>query len=202
MKEHIPKASINTQRSYSSALKHLLPFFGNSGLSSITPKMLYAYRILRRGEGAKPATINMEQAIMSKVFSLAVREWEWLKENPVSKVPKEKENNERDRWLTGEDEKRLLEDSPQWLRDIIVFNLHTGLRQSELLCLQWNRVNLFNKTIIIQESKSGKPRTIPLNQVAIAVLVQKSKVRNLKNDFAFLSSVGTKIHASNLRKFF
>ena len=50
--------------------------------------------------------------------------------------------------------------------------------------------------------RRGKPRTIPLNQVAITVLVQKSKVRNLKNDFVFLSSVGTKIHASNLRKFF
>lgn len=45
---------------------------------------------------------------------------------PISKVPKEKENNERDRWLTDDEEKRLLENSPQWLRDIIVFDLHTG----------------------------------------------------------------------------
>ncbi len=52
---------------------------------------------------------------------------------PVSRVPREKEDNEIDRWLTKDEEKRLLESSPEWLREIIVFALNTGLRQGELL---------------------------------------------------------------------
>ena len=50
----------------------------------------------------------------------------------------------------------------------ILFDLHTGLRQDELLSLQGSRVDLFRK-IIIQETKNGKPRTLPLNQIALKV---------------------------------
>lgn len=34
---------------------------------------------------------------MKKAFNLAVKEWEWIKENPVAKVSMEEENNKRDR---------------------------------------------------------------------------------------------------------
>lgn len=163
MREHAPKVSGNTRLSYSASLKHLSAYFGDSKLSAITPKKISDYKIFRYSEEAKPATINRELAMLSKAFNLAFKEWEWNSVNPVNKVPKEKENNERDRWLTDEQERRLLENAPQWLRDIILFDLHTGLRQGELLSLQWERVDLFRKIIIIQESKNGKPRTIPLN---------------------------------------
>ena len=105
-------------------------------------------------------------------------------------------------WLTNEDEQMLLENSLQWLREIIVFALHTGLRQDELLSLQWSRVDLFRKIIIIQESKDGKPRTIPLNRIALDILMEKSKVRNLKSDLVFLSNAITKICCQNLIKAF
>ncbi len=48
---------------------------------------------------------------------LAVKEWEWLKDNPVSRVQKERENNEVDRWLTEYEERRLLGNRPDWLRE-------------------------------------------------------------------------------------
>ncbi|HHT9137233.1 MAG TPA: tyrosine-type recombinase/integrase [Candidatus Wunengus sp. YC60] len=200
MKEHAPNVSTNMQTSYNSSLKHLNPYFGDKKLSEISQKKISEYKVLRKSEGAKPATINRELAMLSKAFNLAFKEWEWIKENPVSKVPKEKEDNEKDRWLTGEEEKKLLENSPQWLKDIIVFNLHTGLRIDELLSLEWQRVNLFSKTILIQKSKNGKPRTVPLNQDTIDILTPKSKVISIKNDLVFTSSAGTKIDSDNLRR--
>ncbi|MCR4293833.1 MAG: tyrosine-type recombinase/integrase [Candidatus Kuenenia sp.] len=200
MKEHAPNVSTNMQTSYVSSLKHLNPYFGNKKLSEISQKKIVEYKVLRKGEGAKPATVNRELAMLSKAFSLAFKEWEWVSENPVSKVRKEKEDNEKDRWLTLDEEKRLLEASPQWLKDIIIFNLHTGFRIDELLSLEWPRVNLFNKTILIQKSKNGKPRTLPLNQIVIDILVEKSKVRNIKNDLVFASGAGTKIDSDNLRR--
>jgi integrase len=59
------------------------------------------------------------------------------------------------------------------------------------------------KTILIQKTKSGRPRTIPLNRFALGVLNDKfeEKVRNIK-DLVFVSSVGTKINPSNLRREF
>ena len=168
-KEHAPTVSIRMQESYATSLKHLDPFFGSSNLLPITPKMINKYKVLRRAEGAAPGSINTELAMLSKAFSLAVMEWEWLKDSPVSRVPREKEDNEIDRWLNNEEVERLLGNSPEWLREIISFALNTGLRQDELLSLEWNRVNLFRKTILIQKTKNGKPKTLPLNEVALDV---------------------------------
>jgi integrase len=142
--------------------------------------------------------------MFSKAFNLAIDEWEWLKSKPFPKIPYEKEDNERDRWLTVDEEKRLLGNCPEWLREIISFALNTGLRQDELLSLEWNRVNLFRKTILIQKTKNGRPKTVPLNQIAMDVIERKSKekVRRLKNDFVFISSHGTKIDRHNLRRAF
>ncbi|MBO1225043.1 MAG: site-specific integrase [Candidatus Scalindua sediminis] len=204
MKEHAPKKSISMQRSYSASLKHLIPPFGDLNLSSISRKKISRYKVLRTDEGAKPATINRELAMFSKAFNLAVDEWEWLKNKPFSKIPKEKEGNERTRWLTEDEERILLENCPKWLREIVVFALNTGLRQDELLSLEWSRANLFRKTILIQKTKNDKPKTIPLNQIAMDVLEQKSKekVRILKGDFVFISSHGSKIDRHNLRRAF
>lgn len=202
MKEHAPKVSTNMRKSYKASLNNLLCFFGGHKLLAITPKTISEYKSFRYSNGVKPATINRELAMLSKAFNLAIKEWEWVKENPVSKIPKERENNERDRWLTEDEEKRLLDYSPSWLRDIIIFDLNTGLRQGELLSLEWNRVNLFRKTIIIQESKNGKPRTIPLTQIAADILAEKSKVRNIKNDLVFTNSDGTRFDRHNLRRAF
>lgn len=202
MKEHAPKVSRNMQKSYITSAKHLLSFFSDSRLSAITPKTINDYKVSRKNQGKKPATINKEFAMLQKAFNLAVKQWEWMKDNPCLKIPKEKENNERDRWLSDDEEKRLLENSPQWLRDIIVFDLHTGLRQDELLSLTWDRVDLFRKVIIIQESKNGKPRTIPLNQIALDILMAKTKVRSLISNLVFPSIVMTKINRRNLVRSF
>ncbi len=202
MKEHAPKVSVGQQRSYSTSSKHLLKFFGEANLLSISPKMISRYKVLRREAGLKPATINREVAMLSKAFNLAIREWEWLEINPVSRVSKEKEDNERDRWLSVDEEVSLLDNSPEWLRDIILFNLHTGLRQDELLSLLWDRVDLFRKTILIADTKNGKPRTIPLNKTALGILESKSRVISIRSRIVFHSKSGTKIDKHNLRRAF
>lgn len=202
MKEHAPKVSESQRVLYAVSFRHLSDFFGDAVLSDITPKRINEYKQARKEKGGGAPSINRSLTALSKAFSLAFKEWEWVKENPVLKVSREKENMGRDRWLTDEQEKKLLENSPQWLQEIIVFDLHTGLRQDELLSLQWSRVNLFNKTMIIQESKNGKPRTIPLNQVALDILTEKARVRNLRCDIVFLSNVQTKIDKRNLRRAF
>ncbi len=45
--------------------------------------------------------------MLSKAFTLALEDWEWINGNdkPFSKIAYEKENNERDRWLIEDEEK-------------------------------------------------------------------------------------------------
>ncbi len=202
IQEHAPKVSTSMQRNYKAALKHLIPIFGGLNLLSISPKIISQYKVLRKDKGVKPATINRELAMLSKAFNLAIREWEWIKDNPVSKVAKEKENNERERWLAADEEKRLLGYCPKWLREIMVFALYTGLRQDEILSLEWARVNLLRKTALINNTKNDESRTIPLNKIALDVLLNRSKVRSIKNDYVFFNGNGKKINACNLRTSF
>ncbi|MCP4372752.1 MAG: site-specific integrase, partial [Deltaproteobacteria bacterium] len=63
---------------------------------------------------------------------------------------------------------------------------------------------LFRKTILIKKTKNGKPKTLPLNSVALGVLQKKSgeKVRSIKNDLVFTSNAGTKINKRNLIRAF
>ena len=198
LKVYAPKVSNNMQRSYTTSLKHLNPFFGESNLLSISPKMVSRYKVLRNDEGAAPASVNRELSMLSKAFNLAIREWEWIKDNPVSRVSKENERNKRDRWLAEDEEKRLLDNSPEWLREIIIFSLNTGLRQGELTSLEWSRVDISNKTILIDKTKNGERRTVPLNKSALEVIEKMSKVRNIKNDYVFRNRDGGKVNPISL----
>jgi integrase len=149
---------------------HLVGFFGDLTLVEVTPRFISEYKTKRRGEGASPRTLNYELALMSHAFNLAIREWEWVKENPVKKVSKEKVSNQIERWLTFEEEKNLLASSPDWLRKIVVFAINTGLRESEILNLRWSQVDLVRKTITIQEQKNKGKDTLPLNERALEIL--------------------------------
>ncbi len=202
MVEYAPKKSLNMQRSYENSLKHLIPFFGDFHLVSISSKTISRYKVLRRNGGAAPASINRELAMLSKAFTLAVQEWEWLDHKPFRKVSREDENNEIERWLTLEEEKRLLENCPEWLKDLITFALNTGLRQNEQLSLTWSNVSFERKTILIQETKNGRPRTIPLNQTTLNILERKAKTRSIKHDFVFLNRQGKKMDGHYLTRAF
>ena len=85
-----------------------MQFFGDRTLAQITPKLIVEYKTSRYAVGVKAATINREMTCLKKAFNLAKREWEWCRDNPVSRVSAEKGANKRDRWLTDEEEMRLL----------------------------------------------------------------------------------------------
>ncbi len=191
-----------TQRAERSIVRRLIAEFGDLTVAEITPKLLSNYKTKRVNQGTLPATINHELQLLNHAFNIAIREWEWIKENPVSKIKRERVNNLRDRWLTLEEEERLLEASPEWLRDIITFAIYTGLRKSEILNLRWKDVDLFRKVIYIGEQKNRGKDTLPLNSKALGVLRKKSKVRHINCEYVFHTQNGTKIDPRNLNRAF
>lgn len=198
--EHIPKkASQRTLRGY---LKNLRPFFGQATLAEITPKVIVQYKAKRYQDGVKPATINREMALMKHAFNLAIKEWEWAKENPVSRVSFEKEDNKRDRWLRQEEETRLLSACQLWVQEIVITALHTGMRMGEILALKWDTIDLFRRTVTILHSKNGDKRTIPLNGHMFALLKEKMKGRVSSSEWVFPSQAGTMRDGHGLRRAF
>ncbi len=193
LKSHIRDKSVSD---------HLTNFFGDFTLSKISPKLVSEYKTERRGKGAAPATVNKELTVMSHAFNLAVKEWEWIKENPVTRVSREKVNNQVERWLNFEEEKTLLSACQEWLKEIIVFAINTGLRQGEILDLQWGRVDLFRKTMAILEQKNKGKDTLPLNAKAHEVLKARARVRHIKAAHVFCNGNGNRIEARNLLRAF
>jgi integrase len=158
---------------------------GDYLLCEISPKVINEFKIRRLSEGIKPATVNRELATMKKAFNLAVKEWEWVRDNPVLRVSMEKEENQRDRWLTFEEEEKLLKVCPDWLRELVIFALNTGMRLGEIISLEWKGVDLFRKTITIFKSKNKELRTIPINGVVFEMLKNKSRVKSIKTNLVF-----------------
>lgn len=211
----VPNKAKRTIRQDRGFARDMLAFFGDVPLTKITPSRISAYKTHLRSKGLAPATINLQRGVLSHAFKKAVREWEWIKENPVEKVSREKVRNARDRWLTLEEEKRLVEacviyatgegnvQIPHyWLQEIVLFDLNTGMRMDEVLSLEWPHVDLFRKTATVMRSKNGEKRTIPLNKRAFGLLKVKAKVRNIRSNYVFASEAGTKIDDCNLRRGF
>jgi integrase len=161
-------------------VKKLHGFFKGMTLYEITTKKVAEYRKLRV-EVAKPATVYQELALLRRMFNVAIREWEWLRDNPVSRLSfSVGTRNARDRWLTPEEEKKLLEKAtnPHWLRPLLVTALHTGLRKGELLALTWKDIDFAANILRVERSKNGEKRALPLSRTVQSVL-KGIKVRSM-----------------------
>jgi integrase len=122
-----------------------------------------------------PATINRYLEVLRRVLRLAVYEWEWLDKMPIIKL--RKLNNKRVRWLTFDEAAKLLGRLPPHLRDMAIFTLQTGLRESNVTQLKWSQVDFEQKRVIIEahQSKTKKPIKVPLNTAALKVLKAQKK---------------------------
>jgi site-specific recombinase XerD len=201
--EHSSRSkSASSYRRDKSLATHLLGFFGELMTMKVTPGDIAEYKTKRREEGAAAQTVNLELALMRHCYNLAIREWGWVRENPVHKVSREKVNNLIERWLTFEEEEKLLSASPKWLQEILILGIETGLRQSELLGLEWYRVDLLRKTFTILEQKNKGKDTLPLNERALEILKARSRVRHIKSNLVFYTQNGTPVHARNLLRAF
>ena len=181
--------SRENKRSYVNDEYHIETFkdyFGNKSFREITPMLLEKFKRDRRhGETRykrerRPASVNRELQLLSKFFNLAIRDG-LTDTNPCRNVMKLREDNQRNRYLLPAEEKRLLLqlDGPRaHLKPIVLLAIHTGMRRGEILKLRWAEVDFVRNLIYVTSTKSGKDRTVPLNDVARTVLTDLKKEAN------------------------
>jgi integrase len=154
------------------SLKRLIPVFGHLRLAEITTELISDYHGDRL-KVVKPATVYQELSLMRRMFNVARKEWKWIKDNPVSDLSFSVGNkNARERWLSHEEERRLLECSgnPVWLRPLVIFALHTGMRRGEILSLKWTDVDFSRRIMRVLKSKNGEKRSIPMSRTVYDLL--------------------------------
>ena len=145
-------------------IKQLLLVFGNCPLKKISPMFIEQWQTKRLAIN-KPATVNRLLATLKHMFTKAV-EWDLATEENLNKVRKVKflpENNKRLRFLTVEECRALIDCSAPHLKPIVKVALHTGLRKGEILSLRWEQVDLIHKFILLDMTKNGERREIPID---------------------------------------
>lgn len=169
-------------------------------LADLTPALIADCRDrLARGETpsgkpATPATQVRYLAALSHVFTVAVREWGWLTENPVRNVRRPQEPGGRVRFLSAEERTALLvackRDPNPLLYPLVILALATGARLGELLGLRWPDVDLPRGVARLARTKNGEPRTLPLTGHARKVMEALAAERPRDTDFVFPSAHG------------
>ncbi|MCS6329506.1 MAG: site-specific integrase, partial [Nitrospira sp.] len=150
------------------------------------PKEIAAYKWKRQQAGAAPATIVKELALMKTAFNIAIREWEWCRDNPVCRVSMGKVNNARVRYCDDETLARIYQACPIWLQPIVMLARYTGLRRENVVCLQWEQVDMARGLIILDHTKNGDRLGIPLCDPALRTLETVRPSRPLASGPVFL----------------
>ncbi len=169
-------------------------YLGDKTLNAITLDVIDSVRGAKLKETSK-ATTNRYLALIRSILLRARDEWEWIDKTPKIRLFKEFANRERS--LTREQAGKLLEELPEHQRDVVLFALATGLRQSNVLRLEWSQINLEQRHAWIHaaQSKNRRPIAIPLNEAAYAVLLRQ-KGKHLERVFTYqgrpLNSANTK----------
>jgi integrase len=160
-----PQKSPKTRRREAFILRYWDDQLGHAFLSDIQPRDIIQRRD-RLSTTRKPGTIHMYLAVLSHVFTTAVREYQWLEQNPCSRVSKPPLPQGRVRYLTDDERSRLLaackESGNRYLYPLVLAALSTGMRQGELLGVCWRDIDLDQGTIYLEQTKNKRRRAVPL----------------------------------------
>jgi len=161
------------KRSLKSDLAHIRfldAHLGGLMLDEITIDVIVAIREAKLST-AKPSSINRMLAFLRSVLKLAKDEWEWL--DTIPRVKLYPEPKHRIRWLSEAEIGRLLNELPQHLRDMAEFSLATGLREGNVIGLEWQQVDMPRKCAWIHadQFKTNRAIAVPLSKRACDIVL-------------------------------
>jgi integrase len=146
-----------------------------TNMASLTSGKVAKYRD-ERLKCVSAGTVIRELAYLSAIINHARREWGIHVVNPVALVRRPESPKGRSRVLTPEERERLLEALKPigrrsvWMLPLVTLALETAMRRGELLALTWANVDLRNRLAVLDDTKNGDRRLVPLSSQAVAAL--------------------------------
>jgi integrase len=167
---------------------------GDMRLEDITPDVLRAWKI-RLGLRHKASTVYRYMVLLNCALRFAV-ECGWLVGNPMAKVRRPSSGRGRVRFLTSDEQRRLLEACRQsanpLLYAFVTLALWTGGRKEEIRQLQWPEVNFDQGVVRFLKTKTDRPRSVPLVGDARRVLEALAVARRPGIAWVFAGADGRK----------
>jgi len=171
----------------------LEPRFKDKLLDEISPKAIENLQRAQVEAGLAVGTVNNTTTLIRRVFNRAIRSDVYTGTNPVTKVTYLQGEVERERFLTYDEAKRLLDalaDESEVLHDMAYLSLTTGLRQGEILKMVVRDLDFENQVITIQDTKgrNGSSSRVAMSGPVRDVLSKYTENKNL-NDKVFDTSL-------------
>lgn len=147
-------------------IKFLADRFRDCNVSDLTYRTIQEF-VDERLESVSSGTVLKDVAYIKAAINKARRE---ELTDFVPNFPRIKPSQPRNRWLTYEEEDRLVKAAAPHLKPIIRFAVDTGGRRSELLRLDWRYVDMANRRVTFVKTKNGEDRTVRLCERACETL--------------------------------
>lgn len=194
--EAVALPTLKSRRAVKLRLKYWQDKVGHLLLSDLNTATIKAHKDKlkaipkKRGGGDRTgADVNRAMAALSSALSYAVKELEWLEENPMVRVRKFTESTGRVRYLTEAELPELLKACRASKHDhlllAVLLALSTGGRQSEIMSLTWKQIDLKGQTAMLPDTKNGTMRALPIVGDALEILKERAKVRKIDDDRLF-----------------
>ena len=197
IKDVIPNKAVKLAGTQKQQLTWWRDKIGSHVLSDVTPALIVRCRdelsasINIKGTQNSPATVVRYMAALSHAYSIAVNEWQWIDDSPLRKVKKPTESRGRVRFLDEDERERLViacKASPNnVLYTCVILAISTGMRQAELMTLEWKDVNLKDGFLILHETKNGERRRVALSGHGLELLKEHGKIRRIDTPLLFPS---------------
>ena len=166
---------------------------GEIDIKDISPSTIDHLRnYLLRNRRISKSRVNRYTAVLSSLFTTAVREWQLMESNPCSKIKKFKEPEGRIRYLSNEERRRLL-DACKMSRNkdlllVVELAISSGMRKNEILTIRIRQIDFDNGWINIYETKNDNKRIIPISAALLKKFQLKiDREKLVADDFLFHS---------------
>lgn len=190
-----PTKAPETLRKEQSRARILTDALGKYSLAALRPETIADYRDERLNT-VKADTIRLELALLSNMFTVAMREWGiGLPSNPVLAVRKP-HGKRRERRVTEDEALRLLAELRRHSNPMLIWitrlALLTSMRQGEILGMRRRDVDLARRTVLLPRTKNEDARTVPLSRAATEIMREAlaNSVRPIDTDLVFFGEPG------------
>lgn len=179
------KINKKSQATMSVDLKHLDKYLRGILLEDIDEDLISHIKYSRQAETYQRCKGGKRYAITSSTVNRTLEQlravlrraagWRWIERVPTIEFIELNEAEEISyNWLSKDEAQAVLEELPYHLKMLMKFALSTGLRESNVTGMKWNRINLKKKIAHVAaiESKNSKVIPIPLNDEAMAIILE------------------------------
>ena len=180
----------NTERYYRNWIDEKL---GNKKLIDITVDDIQPI-ITQAVETRTSRTADFVKTVFRQIFNFAKKRDLYFKDNPAMKIKIKMKDNKRNRFLTKEEARILLDELMKRsidVHDMALLSLYAGLRAGEIFNLQWEHIVWNNDRLIIADPKNGESRLEPMHEIVKEMLKRRQKTDSL--GYVFKSRIGGKI---------